>query len=466
MKENLQLYPEIVFLDGTYKLLKNKYVLMIFLVESCDGRGEIASMALLGHEDASTMIWMAEQFKNVDKKSTNCIQSFMTDKDMGERSVLKKTFPNAKLFLCRFHTLKTFKKNILSFNIKKSEKDLCLTLLEKLVYSKSASDYEQIYEELKRVSPKIVIDYFDKNWHPIHNEWTNFSMADKTFGNFTNNRIENINGKIKNIVQKGCSFVNFFDELLTWLNNHKTISSVKSAKQVLKTPICKFEFENDASKYVSYLTEYAWLKVEEQWNQVNECTVLEFDKKYKKAYIFLGKEKNVVTPLTCNCDFAKSMSLPCQHIFCVRDQFNLPRFDEDLINNRWKKSNVINKKSSGRKSLFKEGELKITSVATKKISCFGDRLRIMKKCTDDLAQIGSAATGSKYEKRLTVLNHILATWNRGEEVNLHQNCNSIEIGNSPADPLEIPLNKINLKEPQKIAGRPRGYFDTTVNYKR
>jgi len=57
----------------------------------------------------------------------------------------------------------------LSFDI--GERTLCLQILQKIVFSKSADEYELHYDKLKETKIYSVLQYFDKNWHPIKNEW-------------------------------------------------------------------------------------------------------------------------------------------------------------------------------------------------------------------------------------------------------------------------------------------------------
>lgn len=43
---------------------------------------------------------------------------------------------------------------------------------------------------------------FNKNWHKLKDQWTEFGMCDKNYGNLTNNWLESINQKLKNVIEK------------------------------------------------------------------------------------------------------------------------------------------------------------------------------------------------------------------------------------------------------------------------
>lgn len=63
MKGSFLAWPEIIFLDGTYKLSDTELILMLLLVEDSDGLGEIAGAALLAHEDYASMKWFLQKFR-------------------------------------------------------------------------------------------------------------------------------------------------------------------------------------------------------------------------------------------------------------------------------------------------------------------------------------------------------------------------------------------------------------------
>lgn len=42
-----------------------------------------------------------------------------------------------------------------------------------------------------------------------------------------------------------------------------------------------------------------------------------------------------VDKATCSCSFSKTMGLPCRHVFVVRQNLNLPMFEEFMVQKRW-----------------------------------------------------------------------------------------------------------------------------------
>ena len=58
MKRCLKNYPEILFLDATYKLLEIRLPVYLFLVEDSMGESEVVGVAILVEETEEIVRWM------------------------------------------------------------------------------------------------------------------------------------------------------------------------------------------------------------------------------------------------------------------------------------------------------------------------------------------------------------------------------------------------------------------------
>lgn len=76
-------------------------------VEDSNGYTETVCVATLVNESAPSIKWMLAKFKELHP-SCRKIKCVMVDKDLLERDLLKKSFPESKFLICVFHTLKTF----------------------------------------------------------------------------------------------------------------------------------------------------------------------------------------------------------------------------------------------------------------------------------------------------------------------------------------------------------------------
>lgn len=165
MRQALKAWPHVVFLDGTYKLLILNLVLMLLVVEDSSGQSLVVGAALFVHEDKDTFAWFLNTFKEVNKDACEKIQSFMCDKDHLQREVLKSTFPNVPVYICRFHIMQIFNREIgkKTKGLTKDAKEEILRTLQDLVYSSSEADYDRNYNKLLSISPPEVVDYYIPN---------------------------------------------------------------------------------------------------------------------------------------------------------------------------------------------------------------------------------------------------------------------------------------------------------------
>ena len=75
------------------------------------------------------------------------IRIIMADKDIGERQVLKESFPQAEVLICLFHALRSFRREVTceKFGITSGQRTLCLEMIQKLAYANSTVEYDSIY---------------------------------------------------------------------------------------------------------------------------------------------------------------------------------------------------------------------------------------------------------------------------------------------------------------------------------
>lgn len=111
MIDVFQSYPELLFIDATYKLNDLYMPLYVLLCIDGNGESEIVCFWLVYHEDKATFTKLMSEFKK-HNKSWSDIQCIMSDKDMVERDVLKEEIPSASLLICLFHTLRSMKREL------------------------------------------------------------------------------------------------------------------------------------------------------------------------------------------------------------------------------------------------------------------------------------------------------------------------------------------------------------------
>jgi zinc finger SWIM domain-containing protein 3 len=98
-------YPEVLLMDATHKLTKDRMATYILMAIDGNGESEIVAFFLTQNETHSLVLQMVKTFVDqFDAAIVTRTRVILTDKDFVERVVLKECFPNASLHLCLFHT--------------------------------------------------------------------------------------------------------------------------------------------------------------------------------------------------------------------------------------------------------------------------------------------------------------------------------------------------------------------------
>ncbi|CAG5090336.1 Protein of unknown function [Cotesia congregata] len=482
MRSDFQSWPEIVFLDGTYKLTNNGMTMMIFLVEDGNGRGQVVGVGLLATEELDVMEWMVKTFKESNKESCKKIHCFMTDKDQTERNAIKKFFPGIPTYICIFHSLKIFKKEINKpdKNLTSEERIEVAKIIEQLVYASSKKNYDDLYLQLNLAASPEFIDYYNLNWHNIKNEWTVYNIAINSLGNKTNNRLESINAKIKQVCKKNSPLSITIKDFFEWYSSHKTQSRLRTAKQFLKRPNRTVE-DSARQQYINKLSKYACNKVFLEMKSSENINCPEIDKLTDTC-----KFGNFETSVrTCQCPFYISMHLPCKHIFAIGHALNLRLYDECFVQNqRWIKEKLVSQIFTTENTLDTiQSPISVTKKIKTKPPSVNEKRKIVNTKASKLVDIISISCGVDFEANIAVLDDLIKKLSNGLRVkvieedainDLENSFKELSIYEKEDNESEIFIQDEKtedlrqIKTPAKIIvkGRPSGFLDTTVRFKK
>ena len=132
MKSNIAAFPEIALIDGTYKIFRLGYTLV--LITNIDGNGqtEIVVVFIMADETEETFRWCLNRFKNENPTLSEGIKCIMADKDLAARDLLKELF-ECPVYICIFHVEQIFNRTY-TYNKMGVDKDTrikCLKLVKK-----------------------------------------------------------------------------------------------------------------------------------------------------------------------------------------------------------------------------------------------------------------------------------------------------------------------------------------------
>ena len=307
--------------------------------------------------------------------------------------------------------LKTFRREITTDKIgaNKGQRDNILEILQKIAYSTSLEQYETNKSLLLETQNTKAIEYFSQSWDPIKDQWVVGLATSCSLGNNTNNRLESINQKIKQVVDKNAKFDDFAQDIIVFLSIHRTEINGKLCKMTAKVPVVVAFDDSVAADYRKELTDYAYALVAGQLKKSEEVEIESHDE---------GRYKVINTSLTfteshCECAFNTQYKLPCKHIFSLRKQLDKNLFEMSLVNERWSKLHYL---GTFRSYQHEHQVSRSVHSPRGRVQSQQQRYRATYHVAQKLASCAAEITGQMFDVRLQQMKALLRAWERGEEV--------------------------------------------------
>ena len=161
---------------------------------------------------------------------------------MNEREAIGDAFPQASMHVCLFHTLRTFRREVTEgkMGITNGQRMTALKILQKMAYSQSAEEYQNNLTLLEESCPSAVTKYVKANWDPIREEWVLGMKNTYTLLNNTNNRLECLNQKVKNVVGLYSTLPEFISRFFVLVHSLRGERNQDAADIVHKRKVMKF----------------------------------------------------------------------------------------------------------------------------------------------------------------------------------------------------------------------------------
>ena len=421
MRETYQKYPEILFVDATYKLNELRMPVYVLLAEDGNGESQIVAVWLITSEDAANIRAMTEIFKRYNEEWCKTV-TIMADKDFTERNVFHQQFPQANLLICLFHVLKTFRREITSekVGITSAERYMVLEIVQRMVYSTNEEMYMKYYEELKETKLTKVIEYFNSNWHEIREQWVNGLKDDSlTYQNRTNNRVESINQKLKSVISTFSRLPQFCAELVGVLSVLQTERNHRAISLFQKVSVKLFASDSAEHHYMGILTPYALSFVV---RQIELADKVKIKSEFEGSFEIESTTQCSVTATCCecNCSFRKTMQLPCRHIFAIRRKCEIPIFDPNLCSVRWtlryyKSSNHVlcDNPLPDYRDAESSVDVSVVHPISRPILSQQEKYRKAFHVSQKLASLASEAPMRDFNEKLRCLEEIARIWESG-----------------------------------------------------
>ena len=165
------------------------------------------------------------------------IHVIMVDKDNSTTDIIKGSIPDAAVLICLLHTLRSLI-TCEKLGITAVQRSACLQMMQKFAYASSEAKYNQLHENFQSDASKGVKNCFNKNWHPTEEKWV-LGLKNKRgcFLNFTNNQLESLKGKLKQVIYRHSFLEDFMEKFFVILNGPRRERDHKVAAMFQKVKV-------------------------------------------------------------------------------------------------------------------------------------------------------------------------------------------------------------------------------------
>ncbi|KAF0294316.1 Protein FAR1-RELATED SEQUENCE 5 [Amphibalanus amphitrite] len=156
MRSAYEKFPDLLLMDSTYKLLDIRTPVFTILTVDSFGRGVPLAVFLVTNETAHMIGAMLRVFREHNTAAASITKVWLTDKDRAEKAAIKDVFPDCDQFLCSFHVLQSFRRELNLASVEKGERERILGVLQQLVFARKPPRTErERYRQLLNVTSQI-----------------------------------------------------------------------------------------------------------------------------------------------------------------------------------------------------------------------------------------------------------------------------------------------------------------------
>ena len=337
-------FPELLVVDGTYRVNRRQFPLYSVMVKDGNGNGQAIAQALLVDEKRPTL---ESFFSQVHKSVEFSVKTVLVDKDFNEITVLQKLWPDAEVLLCRFHVLKALRQNITSTNMPTSVAETVKTVLQRLVYAHTEGTYKECRKSLQEVAPETYWNYFVSNWDSCKEKWAYYiTKTTQNYDTLTTNFVESRHNVLKHTLKPLDSLAECLKKVISCqlgqeaaalqknhdhnLKQHYRVGETGPLKQQIRALLTPLAAQLTVRELDSSLRATRWT-CEEKGDVVDVIT----DSGVYTVSNRVTPDGNVPS---CSCSFSASQLLPCRHIFKVASRCWDVEFCDTWVPKRWQLS--------------------------------------------------------------------------------------------------------------------------------
>lgn len=360
MQRAFRAFPEVLLLDATYRTNKLKMPLFVFVVQDGSGISHAVAYAFVACEQQHVVTRLLEVFVRENPAALDT-KVVVVDKDFAEIAAIKTAFSSSPAVqLCEFHAVKAFRSAAGQVAKSADEREHLLHCFSKMLHASTPRKYEEAKAELEQIGNAEANKYFTKNWGSIPEMWVRH-LCNREFngGNNTTNRVESINGKIKNILSSSSKLHEALSEILKMSCSMHQEASHKAF--LLKS--CEFysqqaseDLENHCAQL---LTLYACTLVSEELRKIRddppEVRVISPETCHVASSCTDTWHEVSLEDQSCSCTTYSSMKLLCHHFLAVCVKVGKQPVLEKAVARRWFKAYQIQFLSTSNEDYIEAG---------------------------------------------------------------------------------------------------------------
>ena len=200
----LKMYPDVLFIDYTYKNNKFNMPLCIFNGVSASNKSFYIGFAFLRHEDKDSHHWILskvqELFRRVGKEEGPKV--VLTDNEDALIAGLEEAMPASYHILCVWHINKNILARATKFFPRPEEIQAWMDIWYKVCQALTLAEYEQARAELRRADPAHIRDHRESLFEYVDREYLANGNNEKHCHYWTN-RIAHVIKRVGPTVQGG-----------------------------------------------------------------------------------------------------------------------------------------------------------------------------------------------------------------------------------------------------------------------
>ncbi|XP_065893160.1 uncharacterized protein [Dysidea avara] len=302
-------------------------------------------------------------------------------------------------------------------NITIEQKNFALEIIQNLAYSSNIDEYNENLDALKEANIQPVYQYYMEYWHVIKEEWVVGLKQSCHYNNHTNNRLESINQKLKQVIGRFSTLQKFFEDLDVVLCSLRQERDSRIARAIMKHPCLPFQPDSCQMKFSEFLTPHAFKAVSKQI-ELSQDIFFTDDELTSENIIVLQTSSGPtsVTPLSCTCQFFAMNQLPCRHVFALREHLNLDLYFVEAVAQRWCIEYYRNSALTGENDSSFSGTVPVIVQPRQAVLSVSQRYKVASAEAQKLAVLASETSMEKYKSRLLVLQNIAQIWEQDHEV--------------------------------------------------